>query len=65
MIRDANQKFDSNSFMKGSYCEGNIYIDETLILCSEKDILWLCIVITQLKICWNVWKKCTFDDLLW
>ncbi len=42
MIRDANQKFDSKSFMKGSYCEENIYIDETLILCSEKDILWLC-----------------------
>ncbi len=39
MIRDANQKFDSKSFMKGSYCEENIYIDETQILCSEKDIL--------------------------
>ncbi len=30
--------------MKGSYFEGNIYIDETLILCSEKDILWLYIL---------------------
>ncbi len=31
MRRHANEKFDSKSCMKGSYCEINIYIDETLI----------------------------------
>ncbi len=30
--------------MKGSYCEWNIYIDETFIFCNEKDILWLCVL---------------------
>ncbi len=44
MRSHANEKFDSNSFMKGSYCEWNIDIDETRILCSEKDILWLCVL---------------------
>ncbi len=47
--------------MNGSYCEWNIYIDETLILCSEKDIFVIvCIVLHN----WNM-LKCTFDDLLW
>ncbi len=44
MRRHANEKFDSKSFMKGSYYEWNIYIDETFILCSEKDTFWLCVL---------------------
>ncbi len=38
------KKFDSKSVMKSSYCEWNIDIDETIILCSEKDTLWLCVL---------------------
>ncbi len=44
MRRHANEKFDSKSIMKSSYCEWNIDIDETIILCSEKDTLWLCVL---------------------
>ncbi len=44
MRRHANEKFDSKSVMKSSYCEWNIDIDETIILCSEKDTLWLCVL---------------------
>ncbi len=44
MRSHANERFDSISFMKGSYCELIIYIDEVLILCSEKVILWLCLL---------------------
>lgn len=41
--RDANEKFDCKSIMKGS-CELNVYIDETLTLCCERDTLWFCVL---------------------
>lgn len=61
MIRDANQKFD---IMKGSYCEWIVETDATHYVYWKGYFVILCFVLTQLKICWHVWKKFTFDDLL-
>ncbi len=56
MRSHANEKFDSNSFMKGSYCEWNIDIDETRILCSERIFVIVCIVENNWK-CWMFEKS--------